>query len=78
MFSPMASPSSSSTDTLLSFAFTDDSDCQCKVLQEDIFCNSPQPVSPQKAALRKLQRMSNFALGLQNEAERRRQGRCRS
>ncbi len=73
--SPLMSPPSSSTDSTLSFAFSDCSDFP--VLQEDFFflaAYAPQPMSPQKLAGRNHQRrMANFILGLQNEAERRRQ-----
>jgi hypothetical protein len=49
--------------------------------QEDFvylaYSGSPKPISQQKAERRKLQRKVNFALGLQSEAERRKQGRSR-
>ena len=72
---PSMTLSSSSSDTMLSFPFAEDDLPEPLVLQEFI-CNADnasQPISPQKAARRKLQREANFALGLQNEAERRRQ-----
>ncbi len=70
--SPLVSPASSSTDTMVSFPFSDGPESPAS--REDCFCSLYQPVSPKKAALRNLQRKSNFVVGLQNEAERRRQG----
>jgi hypothetical protein len=72
---PSKTLSTSSSDTMLSFPSAEDDFADSLVLQE-FFCdadNASQPISPKKAARRKLQREANFALGLQNEAERRRQ-----
>jgi hypothetical protein len=75
--SPLTPSSCSSTDNVLSFLFEGSVGSDSPVLQGDYFYlaeYAPQPLSPQKAARRNLQRKVNFALGLQNEAERRRQG----
>jgi hypothetical protein len=77
--SPSTALSSSSSDTILTFPFAEDDCSDFAAVQEKFLClaiNAPQPSTLQKAELRKLQRKLNFVLGLQNEAERRRQGCC--
>jgi hypothetical protein len=75
---PVMSPTSSSSDDVLNFPFSNCSDFP--VLDVDLFCLvdiATQLTSSEKAARRIYQRKSNFVRGLQNEAERRRQGGCK-